>query len=333
MPAAAVSVIIPTFNRASLIGQTLQSVADQTFADFECIVVDDGSTDDTRRVVEEFAARDGRFRYFWQENASAAAARQRGLTMAAGRYVAFLDSDDRWPPDKLRRQVAMLDADAGAVVAYGEGLMFHGEDPTVGRIYQGERPRPSGDVFDVLVTWPFILSPGSALIRTQALGEVGGLDLTLPSAEDWDMWLALSKRGRFLHDPEVALYYRTHVGNKSSNVLRSYLCADRVARRHLAPLPWRRRRRLYAKARDYFRWGYGERLRLLAHRLTNEGDWPQARRVWLALTRLDAGLLRREPAAAVNVLWALAPSGAAVAARGWLRRLKARLRPAPNGSK
>ena len=95
-----VSVIIPAYNRADLIEETLDSVFAQTYRDYEIIVVDDGSTDDTRAVLAPLAAA-GKLRYTYQENAGLPAARNTGIRMAAGQYVAFLDSDDLFTPDKL----------------------------------------------------------------------------------------------------------------------------------------------------------------------------------------------------------------------------------------
>ncbi|MEZ5949631.1 MAG: glycosyltransferase family A protein [Planctomycetaceae bacterium] len=108
--ASLVSVVIPTFNRARFIGETLESALSQTWKALEVIVVDDGSTDDTRQIVEEFAARDERVRYFHQANQGVSAARNHAIAQAQGEYVAFLDSDDLWHPWKLAIQMELLQA-------------------------------------------------------------------------------------------------------------------------------------------------------------------------------------------------------------------------------
>ena len=105
-----VSVLIPAFNAQATLLQTLQSVERQSFGDLEVIVVDDGSRDDTARIAADFAARDTRFRLVRQANAGAAAARNAALALARGEWIAPLDADDLWHPDKLARQVQCLKA-------------------------------------------------------------------------------------------------------------------------------------------------------------------------------------------------------------------------------
>ena len=112
-----VSVIIPAYNRADLIGETLESVFAQTYRDYEIIVVDDGSTDNTKEVLASLAAA-GKLRYTYQENAGLPAARNTGIRLAVGKYVAFLDSDDLFAPDKLEKQVAVFEANLDAMLVH-----------------------------------------------------------------------------------------------------------------------------------------------------------------------------------------------------------------------
>src|SRR5690606_40525091 len=112
-----VSVIIPTFNRAGMVQQAIASVLAQTFASFECIVVDDGSSDDTRTVLQPLVDA-GRIRYVHQANAGLSAARNHGLRLARGAYISFLDDDDLYEPHKLARQVAYLDANPEAMLVH-----------------------------------------------------------------------------------------------------------------------------------------------------------------------------------------------------------------------
>src|SRR5690606_21196694 len=109
-----------------------ESVRAQKFADWECIVVDDGSTDGTKDVVARYIKDDSRFRYAWQENSSASKARNRGLELARGEFVAFLDSDDLMAPDRLEWQVPALRSDPHAVLVYGDAFHFRGGDRTNG---------------------------------------------------------------------------------------------------------------------------------------------------------------------------------------------------------
>ena len=106
-----VSVILPAFNRVSLLGRAIDSILSQTYSDFELIVVDDCSTDNTEQFVAELASKDGRIRYIkHSENSGVATARNTGIDLSAGRYIAFQDDDDEWLPDKLERHVAILDS-------------------------------------------------------------------------------------------------------------------------------------------------------------------------------------------------------------------------------
>ena len=104
-----VSIVIPTYNRADCLGETLESVRAQTMPDFEAIVIDDGSTDGTRAMFEQQFASDARFKYVYQRNQGVCVARNTGLEHSIGENVAFLDSDDLWKPWKLKAQIAVLD--------------------------------------------------------------------------------------------------------------------------------------------------------------------------------------------------------------------------------
>ncbi len=253
-----VTVVIPTHNREDLIVPTIDSVRRQTLQQWECIVVDDGSTDHTREVVEAICRAEPRLRYVWQENSSAANARNHGLRLANGRYIVFLDSDDLFTPDRLEWQAAALEADPGAVIAYGDTWKFYHDKPHDGFLYlDGTTSMPQGDAFEALISNSSMYSP---LIRTAAIREAGGFDVEIASAEDWDMWLTLARKGRVIYEPRVALHYRIHSGNKSANTLRNYRCASYVVKKHLKDLPDKQRRRLRRQARDYFQKGYTYRL-------------------------------------------------------------------------
>jgi len=301
-----VSVVIPTYNRADLIPQTLLSVAEQTLTDWECIIVDDGSTDNTRAVVEGLSARDARFRYVWQENSSASAARNHGIRLARGEFIAFLDSDDLFPPDKLQWQVQVLAANPDAVLVYGNTFIFHGGDPQNGGLYL-ERIVKKPTSFKELITCSSIYSP---LVRADILRKTAGFDTSLLSAEDWDMWLTLSRMGKIIFDPRIGLLYRAHEGGKSNRTFRNYSCAQKVLQKHIRDLPIRERRALFHRAQQYFRSGYTQRLLNEAHQLTLSNDWAAARQVWRAVASLDPRLLRKR-SVLFNGLWAFLPTTAA----------------------
>lgn len=318
-----VSVIIPAWNRADTIAQTLKSVQCQTFTDWECIVVDDGSTDGTARVVEGFVQQDSRFRLIRQANSSAAHARNRGAAEAAGEFLGFLDSDDLFEPDKLAWQVAALRNDPSAVIVYGETFNFRDNDPLKGGLFFSDsRQRPAGAPqvgFERLLMMNPIIAP---LVRADAFRKAGGFDVSLPSAEDWDMWLSLARSGTLLHESRISQRYRTHggpSGNKSALTLRNYLCARRVFMKHLRHVPRSRRAALRRQVRAYWQRAYGPRLLRDADRATAAGDWPQARQLWRALVWLDSRVLLRYRHVRINYAWALLPTTRPPVWRRWKR--------------
>lgn len=182
-----VSVIIPTYNREHTIGLAIRSVLEQTFQDFEIIVVDDNSTDGTRGIIEGF--RDPRIRYLRHEqNRGAAGARNTGISGARGDYLAFLDSDDEWLPHKLDEQISLL-GDLSA----GWGLTCSGFFLVVNGCEREYIPACVPSWFRRL-HWICDLSPGTTLVvRRECLARVGLLDEELPRLEDWDWLLRLSK--------------------------------------------------------------------------------------------------------------------------------------------
>jgi glycosyltransferase involved in cell wall biosynthesis len=185
-------VIIVTYNYGHFLGEAIQSVLDQTFQDWETIVVDDGSTDNTKEVVAAFA--DPRIHYVYQENRGNPAARNTALKRAAGEYIAFLDADDIWFPEKLRKQVTQLDGLASTVgLVYGDVYLFNHDDGAIlGRFLRGRRP-PTGRVFTQLLEpdgW--FISDTASLIRREVFDTVGLYDESLRTYEDWEMWVRIA---------------------------------------------------------------------------------------------------------------------------------------------
>lgn len=201
---------MPTYNCARHVGAAVESVLGQTFDNYELVVVDDGSTDETRLVLQPYQ---NRLIYIWQENQERSAARNRGIQEASGDYVAFLDADDLWLPSKLERQVAVLDQHPEAVLVYCQSSYMdeYGHDiQLAGRWIDGEASHHVVVVDrqkDVLMQR--ILQTGStAVVRRRALALVGNFDTTLNYGEDWDLWLRLAREGPFAYIPEVLSRYR-----------------------------------------------------------------------------------------------------------------------------
>jgi len=181
-----VSVIIPTHNRAGLLQEAIESVLAQDFTDYELIVVDDGSSDNTHQVIGPYAAS---LCYVYQENRGVSAARNRGISLAKGEFIAFLDSDDLWLKKKLSRQLAFFEANPFAQVCYTEEVWYrHGR-----RVNPKLKHRKySGWIFEQSLPL-CIVSPSSVMLRRETLDKVGLFDETLPVCEDYDMWLRLAR--------------------------------------------------------------------------------------------------------------------------------------------
>jgi len=196
-----VAVILPTYNRAWCLAEAVESVLAQRFGDFELIVVDDGSTDDTPAVLSRY---EGRVRTIRQENRGVSAARNRGIAASRSPLVAFLDSDDLWLPGKLARQVAFFDEHPEAAICQtGEIWVRNGR-----RVNPGLRHRkPSGWIFEPSLEL-CLVSPSAVMARRGLFAEVGLFDETLPACEDYDLWLRVSLRHPVFLLPEPGVVKR-----------------------------------------------------------------------------------------------------------------------------
>ena len=207
--APAVSIVIPTYNRAELLGRAIRSVLGQSYTDFELIVVDDGSTDETSGVVAAFS--DGRISYIQlARNTGAGAARNAGIQVARGKFVAFQDSDDEWLPGKLAKQMSAFERGAaGLGVVYSDMQRILGDGST--RYFAA--PSISSDRLinpDIRFYQVSNLGIQSAVIRREYLGEVGPFNESLPALEDLEMFIRLSRRCDFQHLREpLVKYYDT----------------------------------------------------------------------------------------------------------------------------
>jgi glycosyltransferase involved in cell wall biosynthesis len=206
-----VSVVIPSYNYGRFVTEAVDSAINQTYRPLEVIVVDDGSTDDTRQRLAPYL---DRIRYVYQANKGLSAARNTGIRHAQGQWVAFLDADDVWHPDKIGVQlgVAGIDATVGLV-----GSPPCTDMPTA--LPDHPATRALG-VRDFLFGVP--IAPSAVLVRRKALELVGGFDETLSSVEDRDIWLRLSVAVRCLQVSTPCWRYREHPGQMSRNAQRMF---------------------------------------------------------------------------------------------------------------
>lgn len=187
-----VSVVIPTYNHGHFLGESIQSVLDQTLEDWELIVVDDGSTDNTSEVVDSF--NDHRIRYVYQHNRGVAAALNTGIRAARAPYIALLGADDAWLPEKLAMQVAQLNGLPPTVgMVYSDLFMFDQQEGSVTGRFLGGRSPPRGNVFGQLLrrTGAFI-HPTTVMFRREVFERAGLFDEDLEAHEDWELWVRIA---------------------------------------------------------------------------------------------------------------------------------------------
>ena len=205
-----VSVVIAAYNARRTLAETLDSLLAQTFKDFEAIVVDDGSTDDTAALAASTG--DHRVRVVRQANAGVSAARNRGAVDARGEFLSFLDSDDLWTPDKLAAEVAALRADPAAGLAY-TWTRFIDRDGLP--LPWTATANAEGMVRDQLLLGCFLANGSSIMVRRSAFEAVGGYEPSLRTAEDWDFYLRIAERYPFVCVPALNVLYRIDPRSKS----------------------------------------------------------------------------------------------------------------------
>ena len=207
-----VSVNIPCFNSARFIEETLNSVLSQTYADFEIIVMDDGSTDDTGRIVNSFG--DSRIKYSYKNNEGLSETRNKGIFASSGQYIAFLDHDDIWLPRKLEKQVAMLEeGDLGLV--FSDCYILR--DGKKEKMTYFDRCRPErGVVFeDLLLESSNFIPLSTVVMRRDAFKEIGYFKKEFRIGEEYELFLRAADKYRFDYIDEPLAAYRIHENNFS----------------------------------------------------------------------------------------------------------------------
>jgi glycosyltransferase involved in cell wall biosynthesis len=209
------SIVIPTFNRADKVGRALKSVLSQSFSDFEVLVMDDGSTDNTAEVVESFS--DSRIKYEWGKNfGGPAAPRNRGLQLAQGKYIAFLDSDDWWTPIKLEESLKILEQ--GFDLVYHDLFVVKKNNQKF--FFKKSRSRKlKPPIFNDLLNYGNGIFNSSVIVKKEKLDAVKGLSENpdLIASEDYDLWLRIAKvSDKFKWIPKTLGYYWMGGGNISS---------------------------------------------------------------------------------------------------------------------
>lgn len=263
------SVVIPTHQAAELVGRAVRSVLDQTYQDFEIVVIDNGSTDDTADVIAAFG--DDRIRYRWQPDSGLPAdSRNAGVGMAVGEYVAFLDADDLWYPGKLAAVTAAFDEDpALALVCHDVAVTRAGE-----RVGERAYAPDTSHMYEELLYVGNFLTTSAVTVRREAVLAAGGFDIkpAFLTVEDYDLWLRLAEAGgRFLFLHVVLGEYVLYPGSMSAKLERHYDNLLNVVEAHFA----REAARGRLDARRALRRSVRSRLGLVRD-LAKSGAWGRA---------------------------------------------------------
>lgn len=236
-----ISIIIPAFNAASVLGVALRSVQEQQYPYFEALVIDDGSADDTETIARPFVEQDPRFVLLQQPNQGVSAARNAGLAAARGEWIAFLDADDMWFANKLARQVQCLRDSPEVDLIFSNYYLWDGRTDLRLR-YAEHKQFPLGN-FAQLIRFN-LLGISTVMVKQDLLSRVGGFDSELDPAEDWDLWLRLAEAGcRTGRIREPLARYRMWSGNTSKQTVRMAEASVRVLQKRLTQChlkTWRR---------------------------------------------------------------------------------------------
>jgi len=209
-----VSVVIPTYNRADLIDKAIKSVLKQTYQHYEIIVIDDGSTDNTEKVVKDL--HHSQIHYIkHNDNRGVSAARNTGIKKSRGEYIAFLDSDDEWMPEKLDKQMKIFERaplEVGAV--YTGNYYIDRKSKKIKKVYI---PRKKGYIYEDILKGEGRLYVSTLIVRRECFAKAGLFDEDFPAREDLDMWIRISKYYQFAYVKDLLVICRTHLIQMTKN--------------------------------------------------------------------------------------------------------------------
>lgn len=228
-----VSVVIPTYNREKVVLTAVDSALNQSYRNLEVIVIDDGSTDNTREALAKYG---DRIRYYYQSNQGVSAARNHAINVANGKYIAFLDSDDEWFPNKIEKQIEYLEANPDlsfvACLSMKEKRTYSGYEDHAGQFLR-------------FIREPFTQNMTRYVARRECFQQFGLFDTKMQGPEDWEMWLRLLKNGcRFGYVPEVLMTYAASDDSISSRPYAMLAGEEIIHARYISTLPsfWQRLR-------------------------------------------------------------------------------------------
>ena len=226
-----ISVVIPVYNQAQYLSETIDSVLGQTYRNFEIIIIDDGSTDASPVIARHYG---DSIRYFRQENQGLAGARNSGIHAARSDIICLLDSDDAWSPAYLEKMMEMVSRHAGATVFYCQAQCIDANGQILPQIVGGSRTR-SDDTYRTLLRANFLI-PSTITMRRPAIIDAGLFDVAFRRLQDWELWIRLSKSGhRFVGLADVLVRYRIHSSSLSMDPTSGQRAAMALAVKHFGP--------------------------------------------------------------------------------------------------
>ena len=225
-----VSIIMPAYNSSRWISDSIQSILDQYYEQWELLIVDDGSTDNTKNIVKDFL-NDERIKYYYQENYGPALARNFGISKASGKYLAFLDSDDLWKPNKLQLQFNYLNKNSDCCLIHTNYSTFESNIQT-SKNFQQTLWFSNWDENERLLMFDTI-GTLTVLTETQLIKNLGGFKNDLHGTEDWDLWIRVSKQGKISKLNDDTAYYRIHPYGISQSFDKHLVELDKVYNQHV----------------------------------------------------------------------------------------------------
>ena len=225
-----VSIIMPAYNSSRWISDSIQSVLDQYYEQWELLIVDDGSTDNTKNIVKNFLT-DKRINYYYQKNFGPAVARNYGISKASGKYLAFLDSDDLWKPNKLEIQFNHLNKNPDCCLIHTNYSTFEYNTQT-SKPFQQTSWFLNWDENERLLMFDTI-GTLTVLTETQLIKNLGGFKNDLYGTEDWDLWIRVSKEGKISKLNDDTAYYRIHPDGISQSFDKHLVELNKVYTQHV----------------------------------------------------------------------------------------------------
>jgi glycosyltransferase involved in cell wall biosynthesis len=239
-----VSIIVPCYNYGHFLAETLESLKNQTLENWECIVVDDGSTDNTREIAQNFTSKDSRYTYLYQQNAGLSAARNAGILSSKGDYIQLLDADDFIADGKLKEQVELFKKYGSISIVYGEIRYFKTSHPKDlfytlnGGTEAWMKPFQSHEIFTENLMQNNLFAVNCALIKRAIIRECGYFNTNLKSVEDWEFWVRCALSGyKFLFNDNLNSFAFVRVHGYSMSQNAKFMCESSIlARKLLQPV-------------------------------------------------------------------------------------------------